>query len=122
MNPDQAEITQQSQQKYTISGAVDFTTAPDLVRNALSFFKKEKASRDQIKQGRVKEGQVKQGQVKVDLSKVTECNSAGLALMFELVKSAQTKNIELRFENLPSTLLTIAKAYGVEAEVKNISE
>lgn len=112
MSPDQAEIIQQNQQQYIISGAVDFTTAPDLVRNALSFFKEEKAS----------QGQVKQGHVKVDLSKVTECNSAGLALMFELVKSAQIKNIELRFENLPSTLLTIAKAYGVEAEVKNISE
>lgn len=117
MSPDQAEIIQQNQQQYIISGAVDFTTAPDLVRNALSFFKEEKAS-----QGQVKQGHVKEGHVKVDLSKVTECNSAGLALMFELVKSAQIKNIELRFENLPSTLLTIAKAYGVEAEVKNISE
>ena len=112
MNPGQAEITQQSQQQYTISGAVNFTTAPDLVRRALSFFKKDKASQDQVKQG----------QVKVDLSKVTECNSVGLALMFEMAKSAQSKNIELRFENLPDTLLTIAKAYGVEAEVKNISE
>ena len=109
MNPDQAEITQQSQSQYTISGAVNFTTVPDLMRGALSFFKKDKASQAQ-------------GSVKIDLSKVTNCNSAGLALMFEMAKSAQEKNIELCFENLPGTLLTIAKAYGVEAEVKNISE
>lgn len=107
MNPSQAEITQQSQQQYSISGAVDFTTAPDLMQRANAFFKKNK---------------VAQGQINVDLSKVTECNSAGLALMFEMAKSAQKINVEIRFEHLPDTLLTITKAYGVEAEVMNISE
>lgn len=111
MNSSQAEIIQQNQQQYIISGAVDFNTAPDLAQRALSFFKasavNDKADNDKVR---------------VDLSKVTKCNSAGLALMFEMVKHARTKNIDLYFENLPNTLLTIAKAYGVEAEVKNISE
>ncbi len=111
MNSSQAEIIQQNQQQYTISGAVDFNTAPDLVQRALNFFK---ANTGSDKAGNNK--------VKVDLSKITKCNSAGLALMFEMAKHAKTKNIELHFENLPKTLLTIAKAYGVEAEVKNISE
>jgi phospholipid transport system transporter-binding protein len=107
VNQNQAEITQQNQQQYTISGAIDFNTAPDLLQRASGFFKEEKTSESKIK---------------IDLSKITECNSAGLALMFEMVKHARTKNIDLHFENLPDTLLIIAKAYGVEAEVKSISE
>ncbi len=107
MNSSQAEITQLNQQQYTISGVVDFDTAPDLVQRALNFFKANKSA---------------ESKVKIDLSKITECNSAGLAVMFEMAKHAQMKNIELQFEKLPETLLTIAKAYGVEAEVKSISE
>jgi len=106
VNSSQAEIIQQNQQQYTISGAVDFNTASELVQRALNFFKANAVN----------------DKVKVDLSKITACNSAGLALMFEMEKYAQTKNMDLRFENLPETLLVIAKAYGVEAEVKNISE
>ncbi len=106
MNSSQADIIQQNQQQYVISGAVDFNTAPDLMQRALSFFKANTGN----------------DKVKVDLSKITKCNSAGLALMFEMAKHAKTKNIELHFENLPETLLTIAKAYGVEAEVESISE
>ncbi len=106
MNLSQAEIIQQNQQQYSISGAVDFNTAPDLVQRALNFFKANAGN----------------GTIKIDLSKITKCNSAGLALMFEMAKHAKAKNIELHFENLPTTLLTIAKAYGVEAEVESISE
>jgi phospholipid transport system transporter-binding protein len=106
VNPSQAEIIQQNQQQYSISGAVDFNTAPDLVQRALNYFKANTGN----------------NKIRVDLSKITKCNSAGLALMFEMTKHARTKNIDLHFENLPETLLTIAKAYGVEAEVKNISE
>lgn len=107
MQSNQAEIIQQNQQQYSISGAVDFQTAPELVQRASSLFKANKTTGDKVH---------------VDLSGVTECNSVGLALMFEIVKHARANNIELKFKNLPDTLLVIAKAYGVEAEVKNISE
>lgn len=106
MHSSQAEITQQSQQKYLISGVIDFNTAPELMQRATGFFKVNKLSDEKAQ---------------VDMSKVTECNSAGLALMFEMVKNARAQKIELHFENLPEALLTIAKAYGVEAEVRNIS-
>ena len=103
MQRSQAEITQQNPQQYLISGAVDFSTVPDLLRQSQAFFA---ASEN--------------GPVSIDLSQVEDCNSAALALMLEIVKSARQKNIEASFENLPATLLTIAKAYGVENEIREL--
>ena len=107
MQLSQAEIVQQSQQKYLISGTVDFSTVPDLVRKSLSFFKSHKHSEATAN-------------TTVDLSQVTSCNSAGMALMLEMIKNARANNIALHFDNLPDALLTIAKAYGVEAEIRDI--
>lgn len=106
MQLSQAELTQQNQQKYLISGIVDFSTVPGLLRQSSDFFTKGKASDDR--------------QVTIDLSQVAECNSAALALMLEIVKNAQQNSIEVHFENLPATLLTIAKAYGVENEIREL--
>ena len=107
----QAEITQQNQQKYIISGVVDFSTVPDLLRQSSDFFKATNTSESRQQDSR---------QVTFDLSQVEECNSAVLALMIEIVKSAKVKNIEIHFENLPETLLSIAKAYGVEDEIREL--
>jgi len=104
MHKSQAEITQQNQQQYLISGAVDFSTVPDLLRQASGFISACNPAENKS--------------ISIDLSQVTECNSAALALMLELVKSAQQKNIELFFKNLPATVSTIAKAYGVENEIR----
>jgi len=104
----QAEITQLNPQQYLISGTVDFSTAPQLVAQALSFFKSQTSSGA--------------AEVAIDLSKINACNSAGLAMMFEMVKDAKIKNIAVKFINLPDTLLTIAKAYGVESEIRDISQ
>ena len=106
-----ADITQQNQQKYLISGIVDFSTVPDLVKQSSVFFAAIKVSGDQSS---------KNSQVTIDLSQVEECNSAALALMLEVVKSAQQKKLEVHFENLPNTVLTIAKAYGVENEIRDL--
>jgi len=104
----QAEISQLNPQQYLVSGTVDFSTAPELVRHALIFFKADKESAVNA--------------VEIDLSKIVVCNSAGLALMLEMVRDAKTNNIDVKFKNLPDTLLTIAKAYGVESEIRDISQ
>ena len=109
----QAEITQQNKQKYLISGTVDFSTVPGLMRQMAGFFKSYK---------QVAAGQGVTEKVRVDLSQITDCNSVGLALMLEMAKDARSNNIELHFENLPGTLLTIAKAYGVENEIRELCE
>jgi len=102
----QAEITQQNPQQYLVSGVVDFSTAPDLLRRSLVLFGEAKGSENR--------------QLMIDLSSVEECNSAALALILEMAKSARQKNIEAHFENLPASLLTIAKAYGVENEIREL--
>ena len=108
MQLNQAEITQQNQQKYLISGAVDFSTVPELMKRASVFFKDIR--------------QAEQMSIEVDLSQITVCNSAGLALMLEMAKHARLNNITLHFKNIPENLLTIAKAYGIESEVRELSQ
>ncbi len=102
----QAEITKQSEQKYIVSGTVNFSTVPDLLNQANTMFSTLPATENKS--------------IVIDFSKVTECNSAALAWVLELVKSARLKNLELQFENLPTTLQTIAKAYGVEEEINRL--
>ncbi|VAW53604.1 hypothetical protein MNBD_GAMMA06-244 [hydrothermal vent metagenome] len=116
MQLSQAEITQhnskqssqQLSQQYLISGVVDFSTVPGLLRQAKIFCAAEKTSDDK--------------KMVIDLSQVEECNSAALALMLEIIKSAQQNNVSIHFKNLPSTLLTIAKAYGIEDEIREFCQ
>lgn len=109
MQINQAEIIQQNQQKYLISGVVDFSTLPGLMKSASNLFKSFKKSA----------AANADASITMDLSKITVCNSAGLALILEMVRQAGNYNIELHFENWPATLLTIAKAYGVDDEIRD---
>ena len=103
MHQSQAEMSQQSNQQYSVSGAVDLTTAPNLMRQATAFFK----SADK--------------KINIDLSQVTSSNSAALALMLEMLKQAYENQIELHFKHLPETLLTIPKAYGIDGEIREFT-
>jgi phospholipid transport system transporter-binding protein len=99
----QAEIKQLNKQQYSISGSVDLTTVPDLMQQATVFFK----SADK--------------KINIDLSQVTSSNSAALALMLEMLKQARENQIECHFEHLPDTMLTIAKAYGIDGEIREFT-
>lgn len=123
MQANQAEITQQNQQEYLISGVVNFSTVPDLMRRATDFFKSHKITvHGKSKPGKSESRKPAPGQstgaknvadITVDMSQITACNSAGLALMLEMTKQAEINNIKLHFEKLPESLLAIAKAYGI---------
>ena len=104
MHLSQAELTQQDQKKYSISGVVDFSTVPVLMRKATDIYKTDNSSSI--------------SELEIDLSQVTACNSAGLALILEMIKDARANNITLNFEKLPESLLSIAKAYGIENEIR----
>ncbi len=108
MQLNQAEIIQQSSQQYVISGTVDFSTVPDLLRQLQLFFAAEKTPNNK--------------QIIIDWLQVKECNSAALALMLEIVKNTRQNKRQLKFENLPATLLTIAKAYGIENEIREFCQ
>ena len=114
MQLNQAEIIQQNQQMYLVSGVVDFSTVPDLIQSSSDIFKSYKKSVAANVSTNAKTG------ITMDMSKITVCNSAGLALILEMVRQADNYNIELRFKSWPVALLTIAKAYGVDDEIRDL--
>lgn len=50
----------------------------------------------------------------VDLSEVTEMDSALLALLLAWTRDARARERDIAFANLPASLRTIARLYGVE--------
>ena len=50
----------------------------------------------------------------VDLGGVTEMDSALLALLLAWLRDAQSRDCPLEFANLPESLRTIARLYGVD--------
>lgn len=117
MQLSQAEISRQetpgqdhatSSERYTVSGRLDFSTVPQLAKQASALIKSEQPAAG--------------SPVVVDMSQVSDCNSAGLALLVEMTKQAAVHHIALRFEHLPDSLLSIAKAYGIENEIREFCE
>jgi phospholipid transport system transporter-binding protein len=51
----------------------------------------------------------------VDLGEVTEMDSSLLAAMLAWLRDAKTRSRELGFANLPESLQTIARLYGVDS-------
>jgi phospholipid transport system transporter-binding protein len=51
----------------------------------------------------------------VDLGEVTELDSAAIALCLAWLRDARTAGRDIRFSNLPESLQTIARLYGVHS-------
>lgn len=51
--------------------------------------------------------------VEVDLGEVSEVDSSSISLMFEWLRQAQQKNINMVYSNLPQTLVSLSTLYGV---------
>jgi phospholipid transport system transporter-binding protein len=66
--------------------------------------------------GLVEEGRrhLEEGVRTVDLGEVSEMDSSLLALMLAWLRDARARDRELAFANLPESLQTIARLYGVE--------
>ncbi|MDD2725109.1 MAG: STAS domain-containing protein [Methylovulum sp.] len=52
--------------------------------------------------------------ITIDLSRVTNTDSAGLALMIECIKQARSNKTALKFCNIPKQLLNLAKISGLD--------
>jgi len=52
--------------------------------------------------------------VTVDLSQVTNTDSAGLALMIEWIKIARANRANLKFKGVPNQLINLAKLSGFD--------
>lgn len=81
-----------------VSGVLNFETVPALMRQAEQLFKK-------------------QNQVNIDLAGVTDSNSAGLALLLEMLRTIKLQNKLINFTNLPEQMSIVASAYGIDNEL-----
>ena len=66
--------------------------------------------------GLLEEGRrhIDEGVRSVDLGEVTEMDSSLVALMLAWMRDARARGRELAFANLPESLRTIARLYGVD--------
>ena len=67
--------------------------------------------------GLLEEGRrhLEEGVRTVDLSEVTEMDSALLAMLLAWLRDAKHRGREIAFANLPESLQTIARLYGVDS-------
>lgn len=93
----EAGSSQNDKVRFVVSGTLGFDTAPDLMKQAWRLF----APFDSIE---------------VDFSGVEHCNSAGLAVVLEIVKHMRQQNKSVCFKSLPDQICTFARAYSIEKE------
>ena len=58
---------------------------------------------------------LEEGAQSVDLGEVTEMDSSLLALLLAWLRDAKARKQEVSFSNLPASLQTIARLYGVDS-------
>jgi phospholipid transport system transporter-binding protein len=75
--------------RLNVEGVLDFASVTGLVVESEVLFRRN-------------------GRLRIDLSGVEAANSAGLALLLEWMDLARARRIDLRFLNLPESLLRIA--------------
>ena len=90
-----AQITPGEKGEFLVSGIMDFETIPDLLKQSQALFNTN-------------------GDITVDFRQVEHSNSAGLALIIEWIRLAQTKKLSFHLVNLPSQLQEIARISGIE--------
>ena len=54
------------------------------------------------------------GACTIDLARVTESDSAGLAVLIEWLAHARARGVALRYENVPAQILAIARISDVQ--------
>ncbi|MGD2119319.1 MAG: STAS domain-containing protein [Chromatiales bacterium] len=89
------QIEQLEKGRYRITGVLDFNTVPALLTQVQNLTRHEP-------------------EMSIDFSAMQRSNSAGLALLLELVAEARKKQRKLVFTGLPASLLDLAKMSNVE--------
>ncbi|MCW9012656.1 MAG: STAS domain-containing protein [Gammaproteobacteria bacterium] len=80
-----------------LAGVLDFHSVADLLKGDQSWLQGD--------------------QISIDLTEITQTNSAGLALLLEWMKMAQQKGLQIKYHSVPEQLLVIARAYGVDQDL-----
>jgi len=90
--------SQDDKGRFLVRGTLGFETVPEIMKQAKRLF----AAVDSAV---------------VDLSAVESCNSAGLAVILEMVRHMQQQNKTVCFQSVPEQIHTFARAYSVEKEL-----
>jgi phospholipid transport system transporter-binding protein len=88
--------------RLRISGAVTVATVNALLEQCAVAFAADRG-----------QGDLSGSPLEMDLSGVTEADSAAIALLFEWMRQARSQNASLIFTGLPDVLATLAALYGV---------
>jgi phospholipid transport system transporter-binding protein len=92
-------LTDQGKGKFALSGRMKFDTAGEILRQSENMFEEHTL-------------------IEVDLSGVTETDSAGLALMLEWITWANHTVREIRFHGTPEKIDAIARTTEVDHLLK----
>ena len=87
--PKGARLIAAGEGRLRVEGALDFDSVSPLVAESEVLFRRN-------------------ARLRIDLSGVETANSAGLALLLEWMDLARSRRIDLRFLNLPESLVRIA--------------
>lgn len=87
--------------KATVSGVLTFSSAPALLKQGQKLLAQASDKLD------------------MDLTAVTQFDSAGVALLLEWRKLALANNVALTYNNIPKELLAIARISDVETLLAN---
>ncbi|NOX68371.1 MAG: STAS domain-containing protein [Gammaproteobacteria bacterium] len=93
------ELKDLGEGKFALSGSMTFDTAADILRDSETPFEEHTL-------------------IEVDLSGVTESDSAGLALLLEWITWANHTVREIRFTAMPAIIESIAKVTEVDNLLK----
>lgn len=93
-----ATITATDNNRFNISGKLDFKSVPEVLQQAEQLL-------DSVEQAII------------DCSGVEQSNSAGLALLIELARQMKLKNKTLSFQSLPDEMYVVARAYDIESDL-----
>lgn len=88
-------ILEQSAGVFQVQGDLTFATIDKQIVKSFSFLKSASS-------------------ITIDLSKVSNTDSAGLALMIEWIKISRQYNTTLNFKNIPEQLRKLAKLSGFD--------
>jgi phospholipid transport system transporter-binding protein len=88
-------IIKESAGQFIIDGDLTFATIDKQTLKSFSFLKEAK-------------------EITIDLSRVSNTDSAGLALMIEWIRYSRHNRTQLSFKNIPEQLLNLAKLSGFD--------
>lgn len=89
------ELVDEGEGRFAVKGAMSFATADAMLRKSESLFGRHAS-------------------LEIDLGGVGKADSAGLALIVEWKSQAANRAAEIRFSNVPDSLLAIARTTEVQ--------